>query len=196
MNRQAFIITPLSEQQQQQVIKETRAYIKTAEQHYALQLKPVEIVFNLKGRAAGMYRVHTQRGLLQRKIKRELRYNPFIFAKYFDDNFTTTIPHEVAHYVTDLIYGLRNIKPHGSEWQQIMAAFNADASVTASYDLDGIPRRQQTLFRYYCACGEHQIGSIRHKRIQRQQRQYYCRSCKQVLSPQPQKAVLPAVKSI
>ena len=177
MSKPSLIITPLSTERQQQVIKETQTYINQATGLFNIKHADIDITFNLKGRAAGMYRV-------KRKIfshKREIRYNPFIFEKYFDDNFKTTIPHEVAHYISDLIYGLRNIKPHGKEWKEIMQTFDADASVTANYDLSGIPRQKRTLYTYHCACREHQIGVVRHNRIKKQQGKYICNSCKEAI---------------
>jgi len=171
------IIHPLNNEKQQLVIQETQAYIKQAADLFKVKNATVDITFNLKGRAAGMYRV-------KRKIfshNREIRYNPYIFSKYFDDNFKTTIPHEVAHYISDLIYGLRNIKPHGREWKEIMQAFGADATVTAAYDLTGIPQRSKTLYTYQCSCREHQIGAIRHNRIEKKGGTYICSLCKQTL---------------
>ncbi len=55
----------------------------------------VPVRFELQGRAAGMYRVH--------KGERVIRYNPYIFSKYFDDSLANTVPHEVAHYITDVL---------------------------------------------------------------------------------------------
>ena len=130
-----------------------------------------------------MYRVKQQGRFFSRQYKREIRYNPFIFAKYFEDNFNTTVPHEVAHYITDIIYGLKNIKPHGKEWKSIMQSFGANASVTANYDLSDIPLKKQKLFTYYCACREHQLSSVRHNRIVREQSRYHCKICKQPLQP-------------
>ena len=170
-------IQPLSTEKQQLVIEETQACIDRATSLFKVKNTGVEISFNLKGRTAGMYRV--KRKIIQHK--REIRYNPFIFSKYFDDNFKTTIPHEVAHYISDLIYGLRNIKPHGKEWKIIMRAFGADSTVTANYDLSGIPLKKQTLYTYQCSCREHQLSSIRHNRIKKNRGQYYCRLCKQKL---------------
>jgi SprT protein len=167
------IITPLSSEQQQQVVDQTHIYIKQASDLFNLKNKPVEITFTLKGRATGMYRISC--------YKREIRYNPYIFSKYFEDNFNTTIPHEVAHYASDIIYGLKNIKPHGKEWKLIMRAFGADSTVTANYDLSGIPLKKQTLYTYQCSCREHQLSSIRHNRIKKNRGQYYCRLCKQKL---------------
>ena len=181
MNQASNIITPLSDEQQQKVIAQTQAYIKQARELFALKDKAVTISFDLKGRSAGMYRVKQQGGRIFKRAQREIRYNRFIFAKYFDDNYETTIPHEVAHYVTDIIYGLRNIKPHGKEWKAVMQAFNADASVTADYDLSGIPLKKQSLFTYRCDCRQHQLTSIRHNKIKKRRYRYYCNYCKQLL---------------
>lgn len=181
MNQATNIIAPLSSEQQQKVIAQTQVYIKQAQQLFKLKEKTLEITFDLKGRSAGMYRVKQSRGRIFRRTQREIRYNTFIFAKYFEDNYATTIPHEVAHYVTDIIYGLKNIKPHGKEWQAVMAAFDADASVTADYDLAGIPLKKQSLFIYRCDCREHQLSSIRHNKIKKRRFRYYCIHCKQVL---------------
>lgn len=172
-------IQPITTEQQRQITDQTNNYIEQASILFSLKIKPVEITFNLKGRAAGMYRVS--------RSKREIRYNAHIFSKFYEDNFNTTIPHEVAHYITDIIYGLRDIKPHGKEWKAVMHAFDADASVTANYDLSGIPLKKQRTFTYRCDCQEHQLTSVRHNRIKRNRAQYYCNYCKQSLQLKNQK---------
>ncbi|VAW55374.1 hypothetical protein MNBD_GAMMA06-1503 [hydrothermal vent metagenome] len=174
-------ISPLSSNQKQEVIRQTQNYVKQAADLFNLSIKNIDITFNLKGRTAGMYRIKLYKKRFFIQPQREIRYNDYIFSKYFDDNFATTIPHEVAHYVTDVIYGLKNIKPHGKEWKAVMFAFDADASVTANYDLSGIPLKKQSLFTYQCDCREHQLSSIRHNKIKKHHCQYFCRSCKKVL---------------
>ncbi|HHJ34259.1 MAG TPA: metallopeptidase (SprT family) [Gammaproteobacteria bacterium] len=177
MSQATPLIPPLSKEQQQQVIAQTRHYIDQAVALYGIKDKPLDIVFNLRGRTSGMYRVSHQLG----HYTREIRYNPYIFSKYYDDNFNTTVPHEVAHYISDIIYGLRNIKPHGNEWKQIMLDFNADATVTTDYDLSGIPQKKLSSFTYQCSCREHQLSSIRHNKINRKRFKYYCNFCKKPL---------------
>ncbi len=181
MKQPAATIDPLSAEQRREVVNKTHAYIEQAAVLFNIKTKPVEITFNLKGRSSGMYRIRHGKGLIFMQQHREIRYNPYIFSKYFEDNYTTTIPHEVAHYVTDIIYGLKNIKPHGREWKAVMHAFDADASVTANYDLSGIPLKKQSLFTYQCDCREHQLTSIRHNKIKKRRFQYYCNYCKQRL---------------
>jgi SprT protein len=176
-----MMIQPLSAAQQKQVIEETHAYIEQAVSLFDFNNKKVDINFNLKGRAAGMYRVSRRHGWPLTRTKREIRYNGLIFSKFFEDNINSTIPHEVAHYISDVIYGLNNIKPHGKEWKKIMLAFGADAAVTATYDLSGIPLKKQSLHTYQCHCREHQLTATRHNKINKHRYQYYCKSCKQVL---------------
>ena len=137
MNDTPALIQPLTKENQQLVIEQTYAYVAQAVKRYNIKSKPFEIAFNLKGRTSGMYRVNYQLG----KHTREIRYNPYIFSKYFEDSFNSTVPHEVAHYISDIIFGLRNIKPHGKEWKKIMQDFDADPAVTANYDLSGIPQK-------------------------------------------------------
>ncbi len=181
MNQAIAIIPPLSSEQQQLVIEQTHLYIEQAVDLFNIKNNDIEINFNLRGRSAGMYRVSRQKGWHFVQLKREIRYNSFIFSKYFDDNFSTTIPHEVAHYISDILYGLKNIKPHGNEWKTIMQAFGANAAVTADYDLSGIPLKKQSLYTYHCQCREHQLSAIRHNKIKKRHYRYYCNFCKQAL---------------
>lgn len=181
MNQQISIVTPLDDEQKKIVIDETQRYIKQATDLFNLKEKNLDISFDLKGRAAGMYRIKSHKKLMFIHQKKEIRYNPYIFSKYFTDNCATTIPHEVAHYITDRLYGLKNIKPHGKEWKAVMHAFNADPSVTANYDLAGIPLKTQSLFSYQCSCRDHQLSTVRHNKITKRHYRYYCKYCKQSL---------------
>jgi len=143
--------------------------LEQAGQMFRYSPASVAVTFDLTGSAAGMYRVHG--------AERVIRYNPYIFAKYFANNLAVTVPHEVAHYVTDRLYGLRNIRPHGAEWKTVMRSLGADPCVTASYDLSGVPVRRQRRFSYRCECSTHQLSSCRHNKIQRGQSSYLCRRC-------------------
>lgn len=170
-----MIIQPINEKQQQQVCIATNKLLQTARELYRMDFSTIPVGFDLKGRAAGMYRSHNH--------QRNIRYNPFLFAKYFDDNLATTVPHEVAHYITDILFGLRKIRPHGKEWQRVMQDFGVEPQVTGCYDLSGIPIRQQKRFDYQCDCTTHKLSSIRHNRIQKGKSRYHCRSCGSVLKP-------------
>ncbi len=160
---------PIGNRQRQQVCAATRACLARAAGICRIQLPAVEIRFDLSGRAAGMYRVHRGR--------RWIRYNPYIFARYFDEGLAETVPHEVAHYATDVLHGLGNIRPHGVEWQALMRALGATPRATARYDLTGIPVRRQRRFSYRCNCNTHRLSTRRHNRICRGHAAYVCRRC-------------------
>ena len=124
-------VQPIGEQQQQRVRQATQDCLQRVAAICQLDLESITVTFDLTGRAAGQYRV--------RGDERSIRYNPFIFAKYFDDNLHVTVPHEVAHYATDMLYGLNNIRPHGVEWQTVMRslAYRRAAVVVAISTADG-----------------------------------------------------------
>ncbi|MGD2136670.1 MAG: SprT-like domain-containing protein [Gammaproteobacteria bacterium] len=166
-------IEPIDESRQAEVADLTRDYIRRAEEIFGQAFPPVTIRFDLSGRAAGMYRA--------RAGQRVIRYNPHLFSKYLADNLANTVPHEVAHYVTDVLHGLHNIRPHGREWQAVMRAFAAEPAATSRYDLTGIPLRQRRRFSYRCACTTHALGAVRHNRARSGQARYRCRRCQAVL---------------
>ncbi len=155
------------------VIDNTHQCILRAADLVEKKIPLIPISFNLRGRAAGMYRVKNNQS--------EIRYNSELFAKYFTDNIENTIPHEVAHYVIHCCYGLRTVRPHGKEWQQLMIALGAEPSVTCSYDMHDIPQRRMQHFTYRCGCRSHQLSTIRHNKIQRGMGSYTCKLCKQPL---------------
>jgi len=169
-----YTVEPLSPEQRQRVVEATRETIAQASELFGHAFAEIPVTFDLSGRAAGMYRV--------RGGRRVIRYNPYIFARYFSDNLANTVPHEVAHYIIDVSRGLRRVRPHGPEWRAVMTAFGAEPAVTCRYDLDGIPVRRQRRFSYRCACTTHSVSTVRHKRIQGERVRYHCRRCRTPLS--------------
>ncbi len=163
------LFQPISLALQEQVITETNHFIKSAEDYYSHRLPEIPVLFDLTGKAAGMYRVKAG--------QRVIRYNPYVFSKYYDDNFSETIPHEVAHYVTDVLFNLKRIRPHGNEWKSVMQVFGVAANRTANYDLSGLPVRHYQKFVYHCGCQNYELTSRRHNKILRGNGHYFCRDC-------------------
>lgn len=160
----------------------TEHYRRLAESIYLRDIPPVPVQFNLMGGSAGMFLVKGDESCI--------RYNPWLFAKYFKENLTGTVPHEVAHMVVHRLYGLHRVKPHGPEWLGVMTAFDADPTVTSDFDLTGIPQRQQRRFRYLCNCQEHALSTRRHNVVQQRKGRYQCRQCKAELRYQPDTSVV------
>lgn len=162
-------VVPIGSAQQLQVEQFTLECIARAQTLLALRLPPIPVVFDLKGSAAGMFRAQGR--------DCRIRYNPWIFAKYFEQNLAHTVPHEVAHYAVYRQWGRGKVRPHGAEWRWLMGQFGVPAEVTFNLDLTGVPRRQQQRHAYRCACREHAVSSVRHNRMQRGQASYRCRYC-------------------
>lgn len=185
-------VQPISIHMQQRVTDEVARYVMLAQTQYQQTFEPIRVIFDLKGRAAGMYRVKTTPSLPSvtsftfkktppAKVDRVIRFNPWIFTKYPDDSWTNTIPHEVAHYIVDCLYGLARVRPHGNEWKQVMQNFGAQAIVRANYDLSDIPMRTVKRYQYACQCRQVPLTSYRHQKVQRGQQRYRCRDCSEEL---------------
>ena len=162
-------VQPIGDAQQRQVLAMTEHFICHAERILNRRFKRVPVVFDLKGRTAGMFKVVGKHGVI--------RYNPWIFGKYFEENLHNTVAHEVAHYIIHEVYPRRTTKPHGYHWKNLMAQFGADPGVTFELDLAGVPQRRQRSHRYQCGCRVHEISSTRHNRAQRGAARYLCRFC-------------------
>ena len=164
----------LTDSQKGRVITETRSVLDRAGQLLGKKIPDVSVLFDLKGRSAGQFRM--------RKRACEIRYNPTVFSLYFDDNLLNTVPHEVAHYLVYILYprrrsGYRRVKPHGLEWREMMLKLGADTSVCHNYDLATVPQRKEQRFSYDCGCRQHQISCRRHNKIQSGRAHYSCRYC-------------------
>jgi SprT protein len=168
-------VEPIDVVRRRRVVTATESYIARAGKLLGRSFAAIPVLFDLAGRAAGMYRVN-QGG-------RVIRYNPYLFAKAFADHLATTVPHEVAHYITDMVHGWRNVRPHGAEWQALMVAFGAEPSRTCAYDLAGVPLRTQRRHAYRCGCTTHRLTSRRHNQVRRGAMRYYCRHCGEQLIP-------------
>lgn len=173
------IVQPIGETKQALVVEKTRYFVARAEQIWQKKFPPLPIQFDLSGSSAGMYKVWGKQHCV--------RYNPWIFAKYFDENIAGTVPHEVAHFVVDQIYRRSSVKPHGIEWQRLMREFGANAEVTFNLDLSGIPQRKQRRHSYHCACREHMLSSTRHNRVSRRKGVYHCINCGEKLLSTPER---------
>jgi SprT protein len=132
------------------------------------------IAFDLRGQAAGQFRV-------DRNGEAAIRYNLALLVRHAADFIVQTVPHEVAHYLVYLRFG-RHVRPHGPEWQQLMRVLGADPRRCHDFDVDGLKARRLRRHAYHCRCGEHALTSIRHHRVLRGAR-YVCRMCGEALRP-------------
>lgn len=166
---EAEAVVALDAARRKRVVAETTRLIHEAANRYRVGLCEVPVAFDLHGTCAGMYRMDGKGRLI--------RYNPWIFSRYFEENLRDTVAHEVAHYVVEMIHGRRGVKPHGRQWRSVMWDFGVEPSVRHGWSLDGLPVRRLRRFIYACGCGEHRLTTIRHNRVLARRASYRCRRC-------------------
>ncbi|WP_081616561.1 MULTISPECIES: SprT-like domain-containing protein [unclassified Thioalkalivibrio] len=135
-----------------------------------LRHRTPEVLFDLRGKAAGQWRV--------RDGREQLRFNPEAFSQDWDAHFPDTVAHEVAHSLVYRASEWRRVRPHGAEWRAWMQTFGCQPRVTHNTPLQG--RRVKT-YTYRCACQTHALSARRHYLIQRRRYRYECRECGQRL---------------
>jgi|LakMenE18May11ns_1017448.scaffolds.fasta_scaffold9959282_11 SprT protein len=88
------------------------------------------------------------------------------------------IPHEVAHLVAEALSPRES--PHGGTWKIVMqSVFSLKPERCHSMETKGIGRTTQK-FLYICACQKHEVGIIRHNKVQ-SGKKFRCVKCKKEL---------------
>jgi SprT protein len=134
------------------------------------------LVFRQMGRRAGL--CSTNRATKNCTIS----INPDFFANHHEQMINRTVPHEVAHYVSLVVYGQQGDQGHGYLWQSVMRVLGiADANRCHTYSLEGVKTRQVSKpYAYKCGCMVHKETAYIHNKIQRGYT-YTCRKCRQKL---------------
>lgn len=131
----------------------------------------IEIRFDLKGKAMGMY--------CSRGTEKFLRFNMTALEteEGRDHLLNNTIAHEVAHYVQYYFWADdRTNKAHGHIWQRVMREFGKVPERCHSVALKAGRRTRR--FEYACSCMTHELGANRHKKVLAGQKSFYCNHCK------------------
>ena len=170
-----------------QVEDKLRACIATAERRYNTTFRFPNIRYDLRGTTAGTATYSTW----------TININPVLLAENFDDMLADTVPHEMAHLITDQVYPEAHQRtgnmtrtrngvwrrpkrsPHGEEWKSVMRVLGCDPRRTHSYDVSNARTRERTTYAYKCNCcgAELQMGPKRHAKEQRTPGSYTHSSC-------------------
>lgn len=162
-----------------------RECIAIANKRYNIDLKFPTVVYQKRGTTAGTanYRTWT------------IDINPVLLVENFDDMLNDTVPHEMAHLITDAVYpeahesgpmqltrrgwkrGKRSV--HGAEWQSVMRVLGVNPSRTHSYDTTNARTREKVSYDYKCNCcgAILKMGPKRHATEQRMPGHYTHSSC-------------------
>lgn len=140
--------------------------IAVIEKKYNVKFKKPAVHYNVRGTIAG-------KAWYKKWI---VGFNPVLLAENVDDFIARTVPHEICHLATELIYPHAHVRvlgkkrsPHGSEWASIMTALGADSSRCHSYDVENARVKRTNTYAYKCSCCGHkfELGPKRHAKIQR-----------------------------
>lgn len=151
----------------QKVTDKLKACIAIANKRYGIDVKFPNVVYQKRGTTAGTanYRTWT------------IDLNPVLLVENLDDFIEDTVPHELAHLVTNMVYPHAHKRvygqkrsPHGSEWQSVMRVLGANPSRCHSYDTSNARTRTKASYDYKCnCCGQViKLGPKRHAQEQRQ----------------------------
>lgn len=119
-----------------------------------------------------------------------LNFNPLYYSQNMERFLYEVVPHEVAHAVDKMVYGLQssgqNQIHHGRTWKYIMTAvfkLPPDRCCTLKDDFVKPVQRIRNHFLYSCSCAgkQHSLSSVVHNRI-RSGWKYTCNRCRSQLS--------------
>lgn len=150
--------------------------IDKANKRYNIDVKFPTVVYHKRGTTAGTanYRTWT------------IDINPILLVENFDDMLDDTVPHEMAHLITDMVYPHAHKRtfgqkrsPHGSEWQSVMRVLGVEPSRTHNYDTTNAKVRTKASYDYKCNCcgAVLKMGPKRHATEQKYPGHYTHGSC-------------------
>lgn len=144
--------------------------VRQLEAFYARSFVRPTLFFDLKGHTAGI------------AWRNQIRLNADSIndPRYAHDMLTVTLPHEVAHCITDQISP--HDKPHGRQWALTMSGLGLPPVVCHAYETKAARNRKPTArpHIYSCDCQTHEMTSLIHRRIS-QGKTYVCKYCREEL---------------
>lgn len=148
--------------------------------HYT-ELPPVTLDFSVRGTAAGyadtLYadeRCSVTRCRKPRTLKIKLNSALLMDKKTRKEMVEQTIPHEVAHLITHILW---NKGGHGSHWRWAMYELGLDPDVYHKMKTSNTGGWKMKRWVYECKCRTHNITSIRHNKAQKGRARYHCQVC-------------------
>lgn len=108
--------------------------------------------------------------------KNLIKFNPILLSENVDSFIERTVPHEVAHLLTKLLYPLAK-QHHGPEWRYVMQMLGIQGdNLTRCHDYDVTnTRKNKKSYEYVCDCSTFKLSLTRHRRIQHNTR-YFCKN--------------------
>lgn len=135
-----------------------RECIAAAEHKYNTTVPFPTVRYDLRGTKAGWAQYSTW----------TVSFNAILLAENFEAFLEDTVPHEMAHLITDLVFpeahqrgtptytvrGIRRGKrsPHGEAWKSVMRTLGADPVRCHNYNVENARVREKVSYDYKCLC--------------------------------------------
>lgn len=135
---------------------------KNLEALLKIKIPTIPVDFKLRGRVAGVYKLKSVGGVM---VSQSINFNLFMLyneKQHFIDNI---VPHEYCHYVVSFVMGgppkIKNYKPHGKEWANLMRLLKVEPDVCHKYKC--LPKKA---YKYSCRCSNPVIiSALSHNKI-------------------------------
>ena len=134
----------------QKVTAKLQQCIQIAQEKYDVTFMFPSVVYRKRGTTAGTADYY----------KNQIDLNPVLLMDNIDAFLSRTVPHEMAHLITGIVYPHTNYasygkkrSPHGSEWKSVMRVLGADPSRCHNYDISTV-KKERVSYEYICEkCG-------------------------------------------
>lgn len=168
----------LDQATKKRVVDKVNECIAVVEKKYNVTFRKPHVTFDVRGTTGGKAFYNEWK----------VAFNPVLLAENTEHFLKSTVPHEVAHLATMLVYphALRRMpgkkrSPHGAEWASIMTALGAAPNRCHTYDVENARVRNvnRTTYEYVCECGQSfNLGPKRHAKLQRSPTAYKHTGCR------------------
>jgi SprT protein len=137
-----------------QIRTKIRQCIKIAEKHYNRKFSMPKIDYSLTGSVAAQALSYIN----------TIKINPTLLVENEEDYISQTIPHEVAHIITDIIYPRGHLDKtkktkryphHGTAWKYVMELFGVPPTLYHNYATTSVVKRHPVKYEHKCSiCGK------------------------------------------
>jgi SprT protein len=172
-------LVSVNEELENIIIEEAKKWVEKANKAFRfVDFSTIELDFELEGTVAG------RAGYDNRIKKGILKINMDVFLNNKEEYINQTIPHEIAHIISDNHFGREKGDSHGDNWKRVMLYFGKNPKRCHNYEVKKTKTWRLDRFQTHCKkCGLKMVFSkvIYNKMLKGKGR--YCNKCETRINP-------------